>query len=178
MIKTAGRAVGLTGVARTAEHLIAGRESVRDQPAIENPTTTGMTKQLNPMCATPAIHVIDRQATGHPAASARCAVVSKYLVTGLPAPAALRYKSLLRIGLLPTSLLLVGPLRILLLPAPRLFLDFLLVCYVVAATSCANFLSISLRPAALALSICHTRIIREAEFDDTPRHAARKHLRM
>lgn len=167
MIETAGRAGGLAAIARSAEHLIAGRETVGDQPAIEVSAASRVTEQLNPMRAAPGVDMIDCQAIGRPAASTRGAVVGEHLGAGFPVPAPQALGPLLRIRLLPAALLLASLILVRLLPVARLFLDLLAIRFVVAATGCANFLAIRLCPSALTLRIFHVAIIGDvAEFDD------------
>lgn len=176
MIKAAGRTFGLTGVARTAERLIAGREAVRDQPAIEHRTASGVTEQLNPMCATPTVNVVYGQAFRRTAAHAGPAVVIKHLLADLLPSATLRFAPLLRVRLLPPTLLLTGLLRVRLVPQGRPFLDPLRIRLVVATASFAPLLRVRLCPAALALSFRHAEILREAEFDDVVQRV-RKRMR-
>ena len=135
-----------------------------------------MTEQRNPVRATTALNMVYGRAFRRGAARAGPAVVIKHLITHLPSPAALRLAPLLLVRRLPSASLLPVLLRVRLPPPGRLFLDPLRVRCVVAAAGLPDLLWVGLRPTTLSLSIFHTRIVREATFDDVPQ-GVRKRMR-
>ena len=82
MIQAAALTTGLAQVAATAECLVAGRQALLDQPAVEPGAARCLriAVQLQPVLRAIAIDMIKRQALRRTAAGAFAAVVTEHLL--------------------------------------------------------------------------------------------------